>query len=69
MSATAREKHETNDIAVIQIHAGQSHGAEIVFECNGKRIAVSLSTTQSSQDCHKGQHKHPIEDHLIHLLG
>ena len=69
MSATTREKHEMHDIAVTQIYASESDGAEIVFECNGKRIAVSLFASHSSQDCHKGQHQHPIEDHLIDLLG
>ena len=44
-------------------------GADIVFECNGKHIAVSIFPSHSSQDCHKSQHEHSIEDHLIDLLG
>ncbi len=59
MSATTSEKQVKNDITVIQIHSGESDGTELVFEWNGKRIAVSLSTTQASRDCQKGRYKLP----------
>lgn len=69
MSTTTRETYEKNTIAVFQIHAGDSDGAEIVFECNGKRIAVSVFSSHSFHHCHNGKHTRPIEDHLIDLLG
>ena len=52
MSAITRAEDEaTDDIAIIQIHAGDGDGdgAELVFEYNGKHIAVSLSPTQSPE--------------------
>jgi tRNA A-37 threonylcarbamoyl transferase component Bud32 len=58
-----------DDIAVTRIYAGDGDGAEIVLEYNGKQIAVSLFPSHLTQDWHKGQHKPPIEDHLIDLLG
>ena len=38
-----------DDIAIIQTHAGEGDGAELVFEYNSKRIAVSLSPRLSSR--------------------
>lgn len=60
------EDEVMDDISILQIHTGDGDGAELVFEYNGKRTAVSLSPTQSPRDCHKDQHEqHAIEDYLI----
>ena len=52
-----------DDIAVHQISAGDGDGADISFDFNGKRIAVSIFPTSPDR-------RQPfLEDHLVKLLS
>jgi serine/threonine protein kinase len=53
-------KEKMDSIAVTHIYAGEEDGGEIIFEFNGKHIAVSVFPGHSSQF---------IEGHLIGLLA
>ncbi|KAH8817429.1 hypothetical protein F5884DRAFT_874470 [Xylogone sp. PMI_703] len=57
-----------NDMAVVQMHVGDGDGADVVFECNSKRISVSIFPSRSSRDCNESNPKQATEDHLIDLL-
>jgi tRNA A-37 threonylcarbamoyl transferase component Bud32 len=53
-------KEEMDSISVTQIHAGEDDGGEIIFEFNGKHIAVSVFPGRLSPD---------VERHLIGLFS
>jgi hypothetical protein len=69
MLVTSTEKHEANEISVVQIYGGDGDGAEIVLELNGKLIAVSIFPNRSTLNDHNGQYENLPEDHLIGLIG
>lgn len=69
MSVTIDETHEADGVSVVQIYGGDSEGAEIVFELNGKLIAVSIFAKDSTENDYNGQYQSLGEDNLIDLLG
>ncbi|KAI5464247.1 hypothetical protein BGZ63DRAFT_411989 [Mariannaea sp. PMI_226] len=58
-----------DDVRVVCINGGDDEGADITFEYNGKRIAVSLFASSSCQANGNSQHESFIEDQLIRLLN
>ncbi|KAK4162979.1 hypothetical protein QBC43DRAFT_264850 [Cladorrhinum sp. PSN259] len=59
---------ELDDIDVYRIEAGDSDGADILFDFNGQRIQLSvLPSSPSSQP--DPENINFLEDRLIHLLG
>ncbi|KJZ69902.1 hypothetical protein HIM_10713 [Hirsutella minnesotensis 3608] len=52
-------------VAVLQIHGGDGDGADIIFNFNGQRIAVSIFPSSSTRD----RNQPSTQDRLIHLLG
>jgi hypothetical protein len=41
---------QPDNVDVLQIHGGDGDGAELVFDCNSQRIAVSIFPGSSTQD-------------------
>ncbi|KAM3437290.1 hypothetical protein NHJ13734_004712 [Beauveria thailandica] len=50
--------HESDDIKVVHINAGDEEGADITFEYNARRITISFFAPGS-----------PVENGIIHLLN
>ncbi|KJZ70014.1 hypothetical protein HIM_10595 [Hirsutella minnesotensis 3608] len=59
------ERRELCRVAVLQIHGGDGDGADIVFNFNGQRIAVSIFPSSSTRD----RNRCSTQDRLIRLLG
>lgn len=55
---------ELDSVAVLQIHGGDGDGAEIIFNFNDQRIAVSVFPSLSTRN----QNRRSIQDDLIDLL-
>ncbi|KAG9252907.1 uncharacterized protein F5Z01DRAFT_689593 [Emericellopsis atlantica] len=60
-----REIGELDRLAVLQIHAGDGDGADLIFNFNSQRIAVSIFPSSSNHD----RNRRSIQDHLIDVLG
>ncbi|KAK0384643.1 hypothetical protein NLU13_8729 [Sarocladium strictum] len=59
------EHDELHSIDVLQIHAGDGDGAELICDFNSQRVAVSVFPGSSPGDIKQSS----LQDHLIHLLG
>jgi hypothetical protein len=55
---------ELDSVDVLQIHGGDGDGADLVFDFNSQRIAVSIFPSSSIHDQNQGS----IQDRLINLL-